>query len=90
MAKKSTKPSAPNKNGQAKDVVLHEWRATKRELGRVTIGSFNGRTFIHIRRWYRDAQGELCPGMGISVEPPNLRSLWKALRKADRRINGRQ
>ena len=87
--KKDAKPLDPNKSAQAKDIVVDKWRANKRELLQVKIRNFKGLTLIDIRRWYRDAQGELCPGKGISCQLGDLKRLRKALRKTDRLINGR-
>lgn len=86
--KKSAKPLASNKSEQNKDLVVAEWQATKRELLRVMIRHFKSIELIDVRRWYRDAQGELCPGKGISIRPPDLRRLRKALRAAERLIGG--
>jgi hypothetical protein len=86
--KKDDKPLAPNKTAQAKDTVVGEWRATKRDVLRVIIRHFKGHKLIDVRRWYRDAEGELCPGKGISCRPWDIKPLRKALRTADRRING--
>ncbi len=86
--KKNAKPSAQKKGAQAKDTVVGEWRATKREVLRVMVRNFKGLKLIDIRRWYRDAEGKLCPGKGVSCRPWDLEPLRKALRKADRLLNG--
>jgi len=86
---KHAKPLAPNNSAQAKDIVVQEWRATKREVLRVMVREFKGQKLIDVRRWYRDAEGELCPGKGVSCRAWDLKPLRKALRKADRLLNGR-
>jgi hypothetical protein len=86
---KHAKPLAPNSSAQAKDIVVREWRVTKRDVLRVMIREFKGHKLIDVRRWYRDADGKLCPGKGISCRPPDIERLRKALRKADRLLNGR-
>jgi hypothetical protein len=88
--KKDAKPLDPNKSAQAKDIVVDKWRANKRELLQVKIRNFKGITLIDIRRWYRDAEGNLLPGKGISGKPEDLKRLRRALRKAARRINDHQ
>ena len=88
--KKEAESSAPKGNALAKDIVVGEWRATKRDLVRVMVREFKGHTFVDIRRWYRDVEGNLCPSAkGISCRPGDMKPLRKALRKADRRVNGR-
>jgi hypothetical protein len=68
MAKKTDgKASGTNKSAKTKDVEVANWQVTKREVVRVMIRHFKGNELIDVRRWYRDAQGELCPGKGISV-----------------------
>jgi Transcriptional Coactivator p15 (PC4) len=90
--KKSNKALTPNKNGQVKDVVVSEWRATKRDFVRVVVREFKGQKYIDIRRWYMDVEGNVSPSAkGISCRSgDDLKRLRKALRKADRLIDGRQ
>jgi hypothetical protein len=89
MAKKTDgKALASDKREQIKDIVVAEWQATKRELLRVMKRYFKGIELIDVRRWYRDAEGQLCPGKGISFRPGDIKRLWKALRKVDRLVNG--
>jgi hypothetical protein len=87
--KKDAKSLAPNNSAQAKDLVVREWRVTKREVLRVMVRDFKGQKLIDLRRWYRDAEGKQCPGKGVSCRPWDLKPLRKALRKADRLLNGR-
>ena len=88
--KKEEAESSPKGNALAKDIVVGEWLATKRDLVRVMVRDFKGHTFVDIRRWYRDVGGDLCPSRkGISCRPGDLKRLRKALREADRRLNGR-
>jgi hypothetical protein len=88
--KKNSKALAKKKSAQPKDTVVGEWRATKREVLRVMLRNFKGLKLIDIRRWYRDAEGKLCPGKGISCRPWDIEPLRKALRKADRWISDRR
>lgn len=89
MTKKiDRKASGTNKSAKTKDVEVANWQVTKREVVRVVIRRFKGNELIDVRRWYRDAQGELCPGKGISVWPDDLKRLRKALREADHRTRG--
>jgi Transcriptional Coactivator p15 (PC4) len=91
MAEKTdVKALVTKTTSKSKDVVVAKWRVTKRELLLVTVGRFKGRKLVGVRRWYRDAQGELCPGKGISLRPDDLKRVRKALRKADRLLRGRQ
>jgi hypothetical protein len=79
-----------DKSEQTKDIVVAEWRVTKRDVLRVMVRDFKGQKLLDIRRWYRDAEGKLCPGKGISCRPWDIEPLRKALRKADRRISDRR
>jgi Transcriptional Coactivator p15 (PC4) len=88
MAEKKTRKPLAQKSAQAKDTVVAEWRATKREVLRVMLRDFRGHKLIDIRRWYRDAEGKLCPGKGTSCRPWDIEPLRKALRKADRLVGG--
>jgi Transcriptional Coactivator p15 (PC4) len=89
MAKKKDRRAlAPNKSAQTKDILVAKWQATKRELVRVMVRHFKGIELIDVRRWYRDAQGQLCPGKGISFRSGDLKRLRRALREAGRLING--
>jgi Transcriptional Coactivator p15 (PC4) len=88
--KKDEKTATPKESAPAEDTVVDKWRANERELLQVKIRNFKGLTLIDIRRWYRDAEGDLRPGKGISCKPGDLKRLRQALRKADRRINGRR
>jgi hypothetical protein len=88
--KKEEAESFPKENALAKDIELGVWRATKRDLVRVMLREYKGQKFIDIRRWYLDVEGNLCPSVkGISCRPGDMKPLRKALRKADRRVNGR-
>jgi transcriptional coactivator p15 (PC4) len=84
---KDGKKLAPNKSAQAKDIVVAEWRATKREVVRVVLRDFKGLKLLDIRRWYRDAEGKLCPGKGLSCRPWDVKPLRKALREAERLLS---
>jgi hypothetical protein len=87
--KKHAKSLAQKKSAQDKDTVVGEWRVTKREVLRVVVRDYNGQKLVDVRRWYRDAKGKPCPGKGVSCRPWDLERLRKALRKADRLLNGR-
>jgi hypothetical protein len=86
--KTEVKKLAPKKSAHTKETVVGEWRVTKREVLRVMLRDFKGLQLVDIRRWYRDAEGTLCPGKGISFRPWDIEPLRKALRKADRLIGG--
>jgi hypothetical protein len=91
MAKrKDVRPLAEESSSvEDEDIVVGKWRANKRELVQVKIRKFNRHTLIDIRRWYLDADGNLCPGRnGISCQPGHLKRLRRALRKAYRLLNG--
>lgn len=89
MAKKTDGKALASDKSAEKDVVVAEWQATKREFLRVVKRHFKGSELIDLRRWYRDAEGQLCPGKGISFRPGDIKRLRKALRKADRLLHGR-
>jgi hypothetical protein len=57
--------------------VLHEFKRNSEETLRVSLSHFKGRTYIDIRLFYEDANGELQPTKkGITVTP----ELWDELR----------
>ena len=90
MGKKKNATPLAATGALAEDIVVGEWRATKRDLVRVLVREFKGHTLVDIRRWYRDVEGNLRPSAkGISCRPGDMKPLRKALREADRRVNGR-
>ncbi len=58
--------------------ILHEFKRNPEETLRVSLSTFKGRTYIDVRLFYEDANGELQPTKkGITVTP----ELWDEFRK---------
>jgi hypothetical protein len=57
--------------------VLHEFKRNQEETIRISLSSFKGRTYIDIRTFYEDANGELAPTKkGVTITP----ELWDEFR----------
>jgi len=57
--------------------VLHEFKRNQEETLRISLSSFKGRTYIDIRMFYEDANGELAPTKkGVTITP----ELWDEFR----------
>jgi hypothetical protein len=57
--------------------VLHEFKRNQEETLRVSLSTFKGRTYIDIRMFYEDANGELAPTKkGVTITP----ELWDEFR----------
>jgi hypothetical protein len=57
--------------------ILHEFKRNAEETLRISLSTFKGRTYIDIRLFYEDANGELAPTKkGITVTP----ELWDEFR----------
>lgn len=58
--------------------IVHEFKRNPDETLRVSLSTFKGRTYIDVRLFYEDANGELQPTKkGITVTP----ELWDEFRK---------
>jgi len=57
--------------------VLHEFKRNSDETLRVSLTTFKGRTYVDIRLFYTDANGELAPTKkGVTITP----ELWDEFR----------
>lgn len=57
--------------------VVHEFKRNQEETLRVSLSTFKGRTYIDIRLFYEDANGELAPTKkGVTITP----ELWDEFR----------
>lgn len=57
--------------------VLHEFKRNQEETLRVSLSSFKGRTYIDVRLFYEDPNGELQPTKkGVTITP----ELWDEFR----------
>ena len=63
-----------------RETVLFEHPMENGELLRASVSTFKGKTYIGIRRWWKDDSGEWKPGKnGINVQQgPDLRHLREA------------
>jgi len=58
--------------------ILHEFKRNAEETLRISLATFKGRTYVDLRLFYTDANGELQPTKkGITVTP----ELWDAFRE---------
>jgi hypothetical protein len=58
--------------------IVHEFKRNPEETLRVSLSTFKGRTYIDVRLFYEDVNGELQPTKkGITVTP----ELWDEFRK---------
>jgi len=58
--------------------VIHEFKRNAEETLRISLSNFKGRTYVDIRLFYEDANGELAPTKkGVTVTP----ELWDEFRK---------
>lgn len=60
--------------------LIAEWRVNKREVYRVRVVKVAGKRFTDLRKFYRDADGNWCPGKGSMVPMRDLGKLRKALK----------
>ncbi len=57
--------------------VLHEFKRNAEETLRVSLSVFKGKTYVDVRIFYEDANGELAPTKkGVTVTP----ELWDEFR----------
>jgi len=57
--------------------VIHEFKRNAEETLRVSLSTFKGRTYIDIRLFYEDPNGELAPTKkGVTITP----ELWDEFR----------
>jgi hypothetical protein len=57
--------------------ILHEFKRNSEETLRVSLSTFKGRTYVDIRMFYEDANGELAPTKkGVTITP----ELWDEFR----------
>jgi len=67
--------------------VIHEWPAGPRDASdvfRVTVQTYRGGRYIHLRRWYLSEDGpeeELRPGKGLALRLDLLPELCVAVDK---------
>jgi hypothetical protein len=64
--------------------IIAEWEKNSREMIRVGIDSYRGKTLISIRTWYFDDEKKLKPGkQGATYELKHLKKISKALKQAN-------
>lgn len=60
-----------------------------RDVLRVTASEFKGATYVDIRVWYFDRDGELRPGSkGVSLRPDAIPAVIEALQAAQDALKG--
>ena len=52
--------------------VLHEFKRNAEETLRISLSTFKGRTYVVIRLFYEDADGELAPTKKGVTDTPEL------------------
>lgn len=55
-----------------KPIVIAERPLKRGEIIRVHLELYRGKWACHVRKWYEDERGELCPGKGFSCGPEHL------------------
>ncbi|HPW54351.1 MAG: transcriptional coactivator p15/PC4 family protein [Thermoanaerobaculaceae bacterium] len=57
--------------------ILHEFKRNAEETLRISLSTFKGRTYVDIRLFYEDTNGELAPSKkGVTITP----ELWDEFR----------
>ncbi|MGV8041729.1 MAG: transcriptional coactivator p15/PC4 family protein [Thermoanaerobaculaceae bacterium] len=57
--------------------ILHEFKRNAEETLRISLSTFKGRTYVDIRLFYEDPNGELAPTKkGVTITP----ELWDEFR----------
>jgi len=57
--------------------VIHEFKRNAEETLRISLSNFKGRTYVDVRLFYEDANGELAPTKkGVTITP----ELWDEFR----------
>lgn len=57
--------------------ILHEFKRNAEETLRISLSNFKGRTYVDIRLFYEDTNGELAPTKkGVTITP----ELWDEFR----------
>jgi len=60
-----------------------------RDTLRVTMSDFKGTTYVDVRVWFTDRDGELRPGpKGVSLRPDAIPAVIEALRAAQSALGG--
>jgi len=73
-------------NRSAFPIVIAEWQRNKREVIRVSLEEYQGRTIIDLRCWWYDDQRELNPGRsGLTLALKHLPTLASGLADASAR-----
>jgi len=64
-------------------LVIAEWPHSRSgELVRVLLAEYKSRAYVHIRRFWRDADGQPQPGKGFACHVDNLPAIEKAVTAA--------
>lgn len=67
-------------------IIIAEWDRNGREVVRVALDSYQGRTTINARVWFHDGDGSLKPTKtGITLAVKHLPALAEALANAENR-----
>ena len=64
---------------KSKPIIVGERPLKRGEIVRVHLELYRGRWALHVRKWYEDDRGELCPGKGFSSGLEHLQWLGMAL-----------
>jgi hypothetical protein len=64
-------------------LVISEWRKSRHEVLRISLGNYKGVNTIDVRVWWRDQGGNLNPGKaGITISVKHLEALAVGLANA--------
>lgn len=57
---------------KCKPIIIGERPLRRGEIIRLHFEIYRGRWTFHLRRWFHDDSGELCPGKGFACAPDQL------------------
>lgn len=67
--------------------IIRDIDKGKGEIFRVEISEFKGKSFLNIRVWYTDANGEYKPTQkGIAIPPEFYPQIKEAILEAEKRL----
>ena len=66
-----------------KAIVIAEWRRSQTERIKVTLECFRGRNVVTLRTWWKDKDGNDCPGReGITLDVAHVPKLARVFKRA--------
>lgn len=70
--------------------ILHEFKRNAEETMRVSLSTFKGRTYVDLRLFYTDDNGELQPTKkGVTITPDLWDSFREGVAKAEEELQAK-